>query len=72
MPRKLTEEGLAWVRTMEAARKAIPTRQQMADKLGVSKSLIDKAVRNSNQVVISRESATKLQECLIELGLGTA
>lgn len=69
MPRKLTEEGLQRIRAVEALRKSLPTRRQLALELGVSKSLIDHAARNYDQVVISRETPTRLQNALVELGL---
>jgi hypothetical protein len=68
-PRKLTEEGLARIRAVEAIRKALPTRRQLATELGVSKSLVDHAATSCNPVVRSRETTTRLQEALIELGL---
>lgn len=52
-PPKLTAEGLAYLRAVEEARLAIPTRQQMADELGVSKSLIDHVANNCNYVADS-------------------
>jgi hypothetical protein len=69
MPRKLTEEGIARIRAVEVIRKAIPTRRQLAAELGVSKSLVDHAATSCNPVVRSRETTTKLQQALVELGL---
>ena len=51
MPRKLTKEGLARIRAVEALRKTIPTRKQLAEELGVSKSLVDHAAASCNPVV---------------------
>jgi hypothetical protein len=69
MPRKLTEEGLTRIRAVEMARRSLPTRKQLAKELGVSKSLVDHAAKNCNQVVVPRETATKLQDACVELGL---
>lgn len=74
MPPKLTQAMLDRIRSVEALRKTVPTRQKLANELGVSKSLVDRAVRNCNQVVRSIETTTELQnervqECLVELGM---
>lgn len=67
--RKLTAEGLARIQAVENTRRSIPTRRQLAIELGVSKSLIDRAAANPNQVAVSRETPTKLHDACVELGL---
>jgi len=39
-PRKLTDADVAWVLSVYAARRALPTSTQMAKKLGVSRQMI--------------------------------
>lgn len=68
MPRKLTDEVLARILAVEAARKAIPTRAQLAIELGISKSLVDQTAKKL-QLTVPRETSFKMQHDSIELGL---
>jgi Mn-dependent DtxR family transcriptional regulator len=42
MPRKSTEAVLTRIREVEMARRAIPTRAQLAKELGLSESMVNK------------------------------
>lgn len=67
MPRKLTEEMLARIRAVETARRAIPTRAQLAQELGVSESLVNQTARKLHFAPAEITSKTQLD--YIELGL---
>lgn len=58
-PRALTDEAIARIHQIEEARRAVPTRQQLADELGVSKSLVDKVAKG--YTYSPRETLTTLQ-----------
>jgi Mn-dependent DtxR family transcriptional regulator len=42
MPRKSTEAVLTRIREVEIARRAVPTRAQLAKELGLSESMVNK------------------------------
>lgn len=67
MNRKLTEKALTRIREVEIARRAVPTRKELAKELGISKSSIDQIAKKLQSV--PRETTTKLQQACVELGL---
>jgi len=64
MPRKLTEEILARIREVEAMRRAIPTRAELAVELGISESLINQTARKLH--FVPSEIGFKMQVGIIE------
>lgn len=67
-PRKLTDERLAYIRTVIAARKVLPTHAELARLNGVSKSLIDQIAAGLCYKV-PRGVVTSVDEMLMELGI---
>jgi predicted RecB family endonuclease len=67
MNHKLTEAKLARLREVEMARRAIPTRRQLAKELGVSQSLLNQVARKLHSV--PRGTNSKMQLDIIELVL---
>lgn len=66
-PRALTLEAIARIRAVEAARRAIPTRKQLAAELGVSKSLVDHIAAGHGYKVVPRETPTMLHENVVQM-----
>lgn len=67
-PRKLTEAQQARCREIGALRRSIPTNAQLAAEMGCSQRLIARFTAGG-QYRFRVERASKVHECLIELGL---
>lgn len=67
-PRKLTDERLAYIRTVIAARKVLPTHAELARLNGVSKSLIDQ-IAAGLLYKVPRGVVTSIDEMIVDLGL---
>lgn len=68
--RKLTDEQLARIRTVIAARRALPTHAELARLHGVSKSLVDQ-IAAGVMYKVSRGTTTKLDDVSMELNTST-
>jgi predicted transcriptional regulator len=64
--RKLTDEQLERIRTVIAARKALPTHAELARLHGVSKSLVDQIAAGVMYKVPRGTPVTKLDDVLME------
>lgn len=68
-PRKLTDQQLAHIRSVIAARKALPTNAALARENGISKSLVDQIASGVCYKTFHVAPTTKLHDVLVELGL---
>lgn len=66
--RKLTDAQVGQIRTIIAARRALPTCAQLAQRFGISKSLVDQ-IGAGVYYKIPREPTTNVQDVLVALGL---
>lgn len=62
MPRKLTPEVVARIKAVEAERRSIPTRDELARELEISKSLVDQVASGRHRYKeVPRETPTLLE-----------